>query len=286
MTALLFGLSIGLLAASLAASRHGIPAWERRAMPLLLPSLEVLGREEEAETWFNRCLYSALAGLVTGALSGSILLGVMLAGGGALGTVAYLRVERHRRIDALERQLPATLESLASALRAGKSFPQAVGWVAQEGPQPTAGEYARLSRELALGRTVDDVFARFAGRMPGRGLRTLAMTLGPLRRMGANLIPAFEGLAEMLRRRAETEEKLKTLTAQARMQLWVMGLILPALVGVLYLMAPEFMGPLFTTTGGRVVLGFAVFLQMLGLLMARRILNPEAMWKPTRNKRP
>jgi len=279
MSSLLIFIAVALLAMTWARSPVGLPYLEGRFRGMIEPGLVLLNRETEVDQWFQRVVLACLAGFGVGWTLQGPMLALILVAAAIAAPLAWVERERRKRTERFESQLPSTLDSLASALRAGQSLQQAVSWVANESPQPTSDEFNRLARELALGQTIESGLERVSQRLSGRGLRTVTMTVGPLRRMGANLIPAFEGMADMLRRRTATEEKLTTLTAQARMQLWVMGGILPVLVGLLYLIAPEFIGPLFRTQAGNVVLGMAGVVQVLGLLMARRILNPDRMWK-------
>ena len=279
MTVFLTGVSVFLLATAWARSPLGLASLRLRFAGANLPVLEVLDRESEFERWFQRTLLFAVGGFAVGVLAQGIGAGLLVAVVAALAPSLYLRVLRRRRIEAVERQFPAALEAMASALRAGQSLPQAVQWVAGEAPSPTAEEYARLSSEVVLGRPVEEVFQAMNDRVPAPGLRTFTMILGPLRSMGANLVPAFEGLSELLRRRAGMDEKLRTMTAQGRMQLMVMAGLLPVLTLILYAIAPHFIAPLFVTAGGKLVVISALFLQASGLWLAKRVLKPERMWR-------
>jgi tight adherence protein B len=184
-----------------------------------------------------------------------------------------------RRRIALGRQVPDAFESMAAALRAGRSVPQAVAWFAAEGPEPLAGEFAVLVRAMHLGATFEEALAETARRTAAPGLDTAAYTLGPLRASGANLAAALEGMAGVLRRREAATAKLATLTAQAKLQLVFLAAVFPGLVGILFVMEPEMMLRLVREPSGRVFLLAGFGLQAVSFAGARRILNPQTLWK-------
>jgi tight adherence protein B len=257
----------------------GVDLVERWFTLSILPALEMLGRGKESRYWFEISFCGILVGLGLGMVLSGLAISLLCAVlAGALPVLMLFRLVR-MRIEEVDRQLPAALDALASALRSGQSMTQAVQWVANESPRPTNEEFGRLSRELALGRTLEVGLVGMAQRVPSAGLKSLAMAVGPLRAMGANMIPALEGMADILRRRAGMGEKLSSLAAQAKMQLWVMGLLLPGLMLVLFAMEPVLIGRLFATTQGNLYLAGALLLQILGVLIARRILNPKQIWK-------
>ena len=130
-----------------------------------------------------------------------------------------------------------------------------------------------------MGRSLEVGLLAMSQRVPSKGLKSLVMAVGPLRAMGANMIPALEGMADILRRRAGMDEKLGSLAAQAKMQLWVMGLMLPALMLILFAMEPKLIGRLFISTQGNGFLVVAAMLQVLGIFLARKFLNPKQIWQ-------
>jgi tight adherence protein B len=275
---LLLAIAVSLLAYTGMQSRNGLPAlrsaWDDRVIPLC----ESLGGDLPADRWFAWTVLAGLGVLAAGTFLLGLLAGILFAVGTAALPIVLLQVRVKQRLDRIDRQLPAALDAMASVLRAGQSLPQAVAWVAKEGPAPIKNEFAELSREMALGASLEEGMARMAARIPSRGLRSFSMTLEPLRAMGANLIPALQGMADVLRRRQSTVEKLATLAAQAKLQLWVMSLLLPALSAVMFVLEPRLMARLFTDSLGNVLLALALTLQATGMLLAKRFLDPKKLW--------
>lgn len=276
MLSAVLGFSAACITFSVAARRHAAAvAW---AAGRLTAPLTLLKREDEAHGWAVAVCTTVPVLAVLGAVLGGIAAAFLLAFvAGALPFVLAQRLAA-RRVARVERQFPAALDSLAAALRAGQSLSQAVAWTAREAPEPTAGEFGRLDRELQLGRTPEQAFGEWARRFPAAGPQAVALTLGPLRAAGANLIPAFEALSENLRRRAGSEEKMSTLSAQAKMQLRLLALLTPALAGLLFVLDPRLARQL-AGPEGLGIAGLAAALQIAGVVMAKRILNPNTLWQ-------
>lgn len=246
----------------------------------LTPSLTLLKREDAARPLAVAIGYGVPVAAVAGGWWGGVSGALLLVGAVLALPVVIARRLAWRRIALVERQFPAALDSLAAALRAGQSLTQAVGWTARETPAPTAAEFGRLDRELRLGRTPEQVFGDWSRRLPAAGPRAIALTLGPLRSAGANLIPAFEALADNLRRRAGSEEKMSALAAQAKMQLRLLSVLTPAMAAVLLALDPQVARRLLAPEGMG-VLGLAAALQAAGVVTAKRILNPKTLWQDT-----
>jgi len=66
---------------------------------------------------------------------------------------------------------------------------------------------------------------------------------------------------------------ISTLTIQGRMSRWIVSGLPVALVLFLTVINPQYMHPLVSTTGGKVMLGFAIVLVISGSLVIKKIVN-------------
>jgi tight adherence protein B len=95
------------------------------------------------------------------------------------------------------------------------------------------------------------------------------------RTVGGNLGEILDTVAETMRERIRIRGEIQTLTAQQKLTGLVIG-ALPIGVGVLFqLMQPGYISPLFFTVLGKVMLGVAVVLEVVGIMIIQRILNIE-----------
>lgn len=184
--------------------------------------------------------------------------------------VRHLRRQRLRRFDA---QLPDALLALASALRAGAGMGGALREIVGEAPVPLAQEFGLLMREQRLGVPFDTALANLAVRMPSEATSLVVSALRIATDTGGNLAEALERIASLLRARLHMEGRVDALTAQGRMQAWVVGCLPLLLALVLHRLEPEAMAKLWSTPVGWATVAAIVLMEFTGLWLIRRIVS-------------
>jgi tight adherence protein B len=89
--------------------------------------------------------------------------------------------------------------------------------------------------------------------------------------LGGNLGESLLRLAALLRSRQAVESRIRSLTAQGRLQGVIVGILPLLLLVVLCFMEPAAMSMLFTHPAGWAVLGLIAMLEVVGFLLIRRI---------------
>jgi tight adherence protein B len=178
---------------------------------------------------------------------------------------------RQRRQVLFEAQLPDAIMSLSGALRAGASLNTGLMQLAQEAYPPLSQEIELIVREQRLGVSQDAALGNFARRMPLQTVVLLVSTIRIAAETGGELADALERTAHTLRSIAQAEGKIAALTAQGKMQAWVVGLLPILLMYVLSRMEPESMSKLWTTPLGWCALTVIAFLESMGVWLIRRI---------------
>ena len=220
---------------------------------------------------------TVLAFFITGLLVGVLLRNIPLAlllslVAGLVPTVLLLRAAR-KRIEAFQDQLPDILMVLASSLRAGHSFLQALELVAREIPDPGGMELGRVVAEISLGRNEQDALTSWAARMNSENLTWAVMAVTIQREVGGNLAELLETVAETVREREAVRRQIRALTADGRLSMIIL-VALPFLIGLyLSLINPQYLGLLFTRLIGQVMLAGAAVLMAAGIFWMRKIVN-------------
>lgn len=182
----------------------------------------------------------------------------------------YRRMRR-QRLQRFARQLPEALSMISSALGAGASLNMALESLVREQPAPMSQEFMLLLREQRLGVDFETSLRNMERRLPIADFNMFASALRISREVGGNLGEILERLADTLRRKATMEGKIESLTAQGKMQGYVMT-ALPLFLGVLlYFLEPEAMSQLFTTDKGWAVLGLILVMESLGYVFIRKV---------------
>lgn len=180
---------------------------------------------------------------------------------------------RRRRLQRIEEQLPDALLMIAGATKAGLSLSSAVRQVSTELPPPLAQEFRLMQHEQRLGVSLDDALNNLAHRVPTASVKLMVSAMRIASETGGGLAETLERTAATLRAQHAMELKIRALTAQGKLQAWVVGLLPVFLLWVLSRMEPEAMSMLWSTQTGLAVLAAVVLLEFFGVWLIRRIVT-------------
>jgi tight adherence protein B len=161
---------------------------------------------------------------------------------------------RTRRSTLLHAQLPDALAMIVRSVRAGIPVPEALRIVGEEGQKPTSTEFARLSEEIRLGGSLQEVLVKLAKRSSLMEYRFFAVAVALQSRSGGNLTDTLENLADVVRKRAALKERAIALSSEARLTIWILS-SLPFIVAMaLIVLSPDYLLLLVTTRAGKMIL--------------------------------
>jgi tight adherence protein B len=216
----------------------------------------------------------AVAGGVLGALLlGNIIFVLVFAVGASLIPYAWLVRARKKRQKQLAEQLPDVLSILASSLRAGHSFLQALDQVAGEIKDPSAGEFHRVVSEIQLGRSIDDAMIDMADRVGSEDMRWAVLAVNIQRQVGGNLAEVLDIVANTVRERAYVQRQVKVLSAEGRLSIAILTALPFGIFLYLAIVNPDYVAPLFTTMMGRILLLIGGTLMGAGVFVMTRIVR-------------
>ncbi len=196
----------------------------------------------------------ALAGLLLG-LGSTVagappVAGLFLLLAGLAVPFVVLRIAGNRRMKAFDRQLPDVLATIASSLRAGHGLRTALKGVADDGAAPASEELTRVLGEERLGRPLDQAITAMCERLNSPDLEYVATAINVQAQTGGSLAGLFDTLSETVRERQRHARKVRALTAMGRSSAIFLVLIPIGLGGLMTLISPTYMTPLFTTSSG------------------------------------
>jgi tight adherence protein B len=214
-----------------------------------------MGFTAGAAAWPVGLLLGAFAGLVTPPL--------------------VLRVATQRRAGAIETQLIELCDLMASMLRSGYGYTQALASTAAEMDDPLASELLRLVDTVRLGGNVDEALDELNGRLGSRDFDMIATAISIQRRSGGNLSEILDGVGETIRNRQALRMELAALTARERFSAVVVAGLPLVLVAALNVMDPDRYGLLFTDIRGQVIFALAMAMNLAGYIVIRRVSKVE-----------
>ena len=164
---------------------------------------------------------------------------------GAFMPRMYLKRRQGKRLNEFNKQLPDTINLLANSLRAGSSFLQGIEMVSREGRPPISTEFERVLREMNLGVSMAATLDNLVRRVASEDLELMVTAIAIQSQVGGNLATVLDAIAFTIRERVRIKGEIKTLTAQQRYSGYVITGLPVALGGLLALISPSYMGPMF-----------------------------------------
>jgi tight adherence protein B len=185
----------------------------------------------------------------------------------------WLWNKRRVRLKKFASQLPDALELVARALRAGHSLAAGMHVVSEEMPAPIAEEFGRVYEEQNLGIPLEEAMRGMVDRVPNLDLKFFVTSVAIQRQTGGDLAEILDKIGYVIRERYRILGQVKALTGEGRLS----GVVLIALPFVLFLVVlhikPDYVQVLWTDRDGIKMSIFALFMQILGAAVIKKIVD-------------
>lgn len=183
----------------------------------------------------------------------------------------FLRYKKKARLIKFNEQLEDALTSMSSALKAGFSINQALEVVADENKQPISVEFSLLVQEIRLGVPLDQALYNMEKRIESDDFELVSTAIITARQTGGELTAILERLASVIRERLRINGRLRALTAQGKLQAYLIGAMPFLLLFALNMVAPKMMNTFFNSIVGVLIIVGAVMLVGIGFFVIRKI---------------
>lgn len=228
-----------------------------------------LGREGARGLFSAYLVACGLLGLVVALSVLGLLAGAVV---GCVAAMAWHSSRVRGRKRDLARQVPDAFRSLAGALAAGRTLPQAISYVGSMGTGPLNREFARASLLVSCGTPAADAIEQISARTDAPGVELMVCALTVSARTGAPLQGLFLRSAQLVERRFALERELEAKTAQVRLSAKIVSGLPVCLVALLVLTSPDFRAGLATPVGLGCVLA-AALLDVVALAIIARLMR-------------
>lgn len=263
------------------AQRAPQASWLRLPEPLEARLAGIFGWDVERLDQYPFAPALMVLGCVLPALIGGAYAGSLFGAPGWLATFGlWVGLSRlvfgaihARRADALYRQLPDALGMVVRAVRAGIPVVEALRTVSREVPDPTGGEFRRLSDQLAIGIPMEEALRVLARRSGLPEYRFFAVALTLQNSAGGNLTETLDNLADVVRKRVATRQRGHALASQARASAYVLSAVPVFAAAALLVINPGYVLLLFQDARGNMVLLAAIASLGIGLGTMKAIIR-------------
>ena len=165
------------------------------------------------------------------------------------------------------------MDIIVRGVRTGLPLGDCLKIIAHESPDPLGAEFRRVVEGESLGIPIEVCLAQLYERMPISEVNFFSTVLNIQKTTGGNLGEALANLSNVLRGRKILREKIKALSAEAKVSAMIIG-SLPIIVMTLVTIAsPDYMNDLYKTTTGQRNLMIGAGMMVMGTLMMRKMIN-------------
>ena len=182
---------------------------------------------------------------------------------------------REKRKRQLIREFREVLGSLVTALRAGRSLEMALQ-AAWEDMDPTITpllykEWRWMLNRLQVNTTAENCLKELAQNSDVEEIQSLAEIIEIGKKSQGDVIKIIENTVGILQDKIEMQEEVQVLLAKKRMEQRIINVMPFLVLGMLLLISPDYLAPLYTTLQGRVIMSICVLITIGNFWLSRRI---------------
>lgn len=230
---------------------------------------------------------SVLQVLLLSAVFGGVAAGIawMLVPLGLLAVVAFvlaatvpvlrIRQERQNKLDRFEEQLPEAIDMMRRALQAGYPLSEALKLAGEELENPLKKEFALTFSDLNYGSDLKWALMGLLERVPSVNVMALVASILIQRETGGNLAEIMGKLSSVIRGRFRFHRKVRTLSAEGRLSVWILTLVPFVLFAVIYFTTPNYMKMLLERDTGLNLIAVCSVGMVIGIFWMRKIIRIE-----------
>jgi tight adherence protein B len=211
------------------------------------------------------------AAVVTFAVSASALVAAVAGALGIYTPCIWLSTKRARRQRQLVDQLPEALDFLSRILKAGHSLSTGLQMMAEELPQPIAGEFRRAYDQHSLGQSLEEALRDTSRRIDSTDFAFFVTAVLIQRQTGGDLSEVLGNISGMIRQRIRLQQHVKAKTAEGRFTGYILSAFPAVMFVIAYSLNPAYTGVLIRTDTGLIMLAVALGLQCLGLYFIKKL---------------
>jgi tight adherence protein B len=224
-------------------------------------SLAVGGLFVGAKTWASGLPFYIW--LVPGLFSGMLL------------TDRFVKFLGGRRANKFMKQLPEAIDTIIRGIRSGLPVIECIGSVGDEYDDPVGGHFQAISERVRLGEPLDAALWRVARVIDKPEMDFFAISIAIQVETGGSLADALGNLADLLRKREQMKLKIKAISSEARASAMIIGALPFLMLGLLMMMSPDYVMPLFLDPRGQMMLAAGLTSICLGAFVMWRMTQFE-----------
>jgi tight adherence protein B len=192
---------------------------------------------------------------------------------GALCPLLLVLRKRKKLIAAFEEQFPEALDFLSRSMRVGHGFTIGLEMLGVDSPDPLGASFRKVSNDLQLGSPLEVALGKLVVLVPLIDVRFFVSSVMLQQETGGNLGEILTKLSYVIRERFRLKGQVKAASAHGRITGLVLVLMPVAVTAFIMMTTPEYLTALVANKIGRMMIYGAVFGQIIGYFVIRKIVN-------------
>jgi len=190
-----------------------------------------------------------------------------------VGPMWFLGFRRKRYQNKFLDELPNAVEAIVRGIKSGMPLNDSIRIVSKEVKEPVRSEFARVIDQQAIGKSMMEAVMVLYDRVPLPEVNFFVVVISVQQQSGGNLAEALGNLANVLRNRKKMKAKVKAMSSEAKASAMIIGALPFIVAGLVSLVSPGYLAPLFESTLGHIWLGVGAFLMFLGGFIMNRMIQ-------------
>jgi tight adherence protein B len=203
----------------------------------------------------------------------NIFISALLGLPGLLFPTFFLKFLIKLKISKFDSLLVDTIALIASTIQSGFAFRQAIQVVAEEMPPPINDEFKIVIQEMNLGLSQEEALNNLKKRMPSADLDLFITAVQIQSETGGNLSEILNKIGDTIKKRIQLKGDIKASTAQGKISGIIVGSMPFVIIGIVCLITPEYMKPLFSTPAGIGIILAALIMEGIGAFLVKKIIT-------------
>jgi tight adherence protein B len=185
----------------------------------------------------------------------------------------YLGRARKKRQKKFANEFSNAIDVIVRGVKSGLPVNECLKIISRDAQSPVKEEFHLLTEGIRLGLSLEQSLERMYQRMPINEVNFFSIVLIIQKQTGGNLADALGNLSGVLRSRKMMLGKISALSMEAKASAVILAAMPFFVSGMVYLSAPDYLAPLYTTTTGQFMLIAAAVWMMIGVIVMKSMIS-------------
>lgn len=189
------------------------------------------------------------------------------------GPKLVIKFRASRRQKKFLEEFPNAVDVIVRGVKAGLPLVDCMRIISKDSQEPVKSEFLAIIEEQAIGVPLGEAISKLPQRMPLAEANFFAIVITIQAQAGGSLSEALAGLSKVLRGRKQMKAKITAMSQEAKSSAGIIGSLPFFVSGIIYLVAPQYIIVLWTTSAGNMILVGCAVSMALGSLVMRNMIN-------------